>query len=179
MSACLHLAKRFPVKIFSSDPKFVDLLLVSSSDFREFVLCYSHLYRLELLRQAQDKGVNSGHETNRKATDNSLLDRCLIFQLFICLFDCWLWVTEMSWPGVGTVSSHVVKALQGLPVWKQCFLTQFGMDFLAEEVFSKSVYARTVDSRITVFTMYVFCCFFAMVFHLYFVVLRELMGAVT
>jgi len=85
----------------------------------------------------------------------------------------------MSWPGVGTVSSHVVKALQGLPVWKQCFLTQFGMDFLAEEVFSKSVYARTVDSRITVFTMYVFCCFFAMVFHLYFVVLRELMGAVT
>jgi len=37
---------------------------------------------------------------------------------------------------------------------------------------------RTVDSRITVFTMYVFCCIFAMVFHLYFVVLRELVGAV-
>jgi len=38
---------------------------------------------------------------------------------------------------------------------------------------------RTVDSRITVFTVYVFCCIFAMVFHLYFVVLRELVGAVT
>jgi len=27
--------------------------------------------------------------------------------------------------------------------------------------------------------MHVFCCIFAMVFHLYFVVLRELVGAVT
>ena len=43
----------------------------------------------------------------------------------------------------------------------------------------KCVYVRTVDSRITVFTMHVFCCIFAMVFHLYFVVLRELVGAVT
>ena len=77
------------------------------------------------------------------------------------------------------MSFHVVKALQGLPVWKQCFQTQFGMDFLSEEVFPKCVYVRTVDSRITVFTMYVFCCFFAMVFHLYFVVLCELVGAVT
>jgi len=66
----------------------------------------------------------------------------------------------MGWPVVGTVSSHVVKALQGLPVWKQCFQPQFGMDFLAEVVFPKYVYVRTVDSRITVFTMYVFCCFF-------------------
>jgi len=48
----------------------------------------------------------------------SLLDMCLIFQLFICFFDCWLFlwllVTEMGWPGVGAVWSHVVKALQGL-----------------------------------------------------------------
>jgi len=43
----------------------------------------------------------------------------------------------------------------------------------------KCAYVRTVDSRITVFTMYVFCCFFAMKFHLYFVVMRELVGAVT
>jgi len=50
---------------------------------------------------------------------------------------------------------------------------------LAVEVFPKCVYLRTVDSQITVFTMYVFCCIFAMVFHLYFVVLRELVGAVT
>ena len=47
------------------------------------------------------------------------------------------------------------------------------------EVFPKCVYVTTVDSRITVFTMHVFCCIFAMVFHLYFVVLRELVGAVT
>jgi len=66
----------------------------------------------------------------------------------------------MGWPGVGTVSSHVVKAVQGLPVWKQCFQTQFGKDFLAEEVFPKCVYVRIVDSRRIVFTMYVFCCFF-------------------
>jgi len=52
---------------------------------------------------------------------------------------------------------------------------------LAVEVFppKNSVYVRTVDSRITVFTMHVFCCIFAMVFHLYFDVLRELVGAVT
>ena len=50
---------------------------------------------------------------------------------------------------------------------------------LAVEVFPKCVYVTTVDSRITVFTMHVFCCIFAMVFHLYFVVLRELVGAVT
>ena len=41
---------------------------------------------------------------------------------------CWLWVTEMGWSSE-TVSSHVVKALQSLPVWKQCFQTQFEMDF--------------------------------------------------
>jgi len=35
----------------------------------------------------------------------------------------------MGWPGAGTVSSHVVKALQSLLVWKQCFQTQLGMDF--------------------------------------------------
>ena len=39
----------------------------------------------------------------------SWLDMCLIFQLCICLFDCWLWVTEMGWPSE-TVSYHVVKA---------------------------------------------------------------------
>ena len=83
----------------------------------------------------------------------------------------------MGWPSE-TVSSHVVKALQSLPVWKQRSQTQFGMD-LAVEVFPKCVYVRTVDSRITVFTMHVFCCIFAMVFHLYFVLLRELVGAVT
>jgi len=44
------------------------------------------------------------------------------------------------------------------------------------EGFPKCVYVRTVDSRITVFTMHVFCYNFAMVFHLYFVVLRELFG---
>ena len=58
------------------------------------------------------------------------------------------------------VSSHVVKALQGLPVWKQCFQKQFGMDFLAEEVFPKCVYVRIVDNRITVFAMYAFFVFF-------------------
>jgi len=84
----------------------------------------------------------------------SWLDMCLIFQLFFCLFDCWLWVTEMGWPGVGTVSSHVVKALQSLPVWEQCFQTQFGVDF-----WQWKCYVRTVDSRITVFTMYVFVVF--------------------
>jgi len=36
------------------------------------------------------------------------------------------------------------------------------------EVFTKCAYVRTVDSRITVFTMYVFVVFFAMVFYLYF-----------
>ena len=78
-----------------------------------------------------------------------------------------------------TVSSRVVKALQSLPVWKQCFQTQFGMDFWQWKCFpQKCVYVRTVDSRITVFTMHVFCIF-AMLFHLYFVVLRELVGAVT
>ena len=60
--------------------------------------------------------------------ESSKMDMCLIFQLFICLFDCWLRLTEMGWPGE-TVSSHVVKALQSLPVWKQCFQPQFGMDF--------------------------------------------------
>jgi len=47
------------------------------------------------------------------------------------------------------------------------------------EVFPKCVYVKTVDSRKTVFTMHVLCCIFALVFHLYFVVLRELVGAVT
>jgi len=59
------------------------------------------------------------------------------------------------------------------------FPNTIGNGFLAVEVFPKCVHMRTVDSRITVFTMYVSCCFFAMVFHLYFVVLRELVGAVT
>ena len=82
----------------------------------------------------------------------------------------------MGWPSK-TVSSHVVKALQSLSVWKQCFQTQFGMDFWQWKCFpKKSIYVRTVDSRIIVFTMHVFCCIFAMVFHLYFVVLRELVG---
>jgi len=78
------------------------------------------------------------------------------------------------------MSSHVVKALQSLPVWKQCFQTQFGMDFWQWKCFPKKcVHVRTVDSRITVFTMHVFCCIFAMLFHLYLVVLRELVGAGT
>jgi len=47
------------------------------------------------------------------------------------------------------------------------------------EVFPKCVYVRTVDSRTTVFTVYAFCCIFAMVLHLYFVVLHELVWAVT
>ena len=47
---------------------------------------------------------------------------------------------------------------------------------MAVEVFPKCVYVRTFDRRITVFTMHVFCYNFAMVFHLYFVVLRELFG---
>ena len=47
------------------------------------------------------------------------------------------------------------------------------------EVLPKCVYVTTVDRQIAVFTMHDFCCIFAMVFHLYFVVLRELVGAVT
>ena len=86
----------------------------------------------------------------------------------------------MGWPSEA-VSSHVVKALQSLPVWKQCFQTQFAMHFWQWKCFPQKmcVYLRTVDSRITVFIMHVFCCIFAMVFRLYFVVLHELVGAVT
>ena len=66
----------------------------------------------------------------------------------------------MGWPGVGAVSYHVVMALQGLFVWKQCFQTRYETDFWRWKCFQNGVYVKTVDSRITVFTMYVFCCFF-------------------
>ena len=44
-----------------------------------------------------------------------------------------------------------VEAVFPNTIWNGCF---------AVEVFPKCVYVRSVDSRITVFSMYVFCCFF-------------------
>ena len=86
------------------------------------------------------------------------------------------------WNGLARRRYCVISCCQGLAKLacvEAVFPNTISNELLAVEVFPKCIYVRTVDSRITVFTMYVFCCIFAMVFHLYFVVLRELVGAVT
>ena len=84
---------------------------------------------------------------------------CVSF--FSCLFDCWLWVTEMGWPGVGTVSSH-------LPVWKQCFQIQFGMDVfpkcLCEDCWQPNncLYYVCFFCVFCYGVLFVFCCVMAL-----------------
>ena len=96
---------------------------------------------------------------------------------FVYLF-VWL-LTLGYWNGLAWHRYCVISCCQGLAKLacvEAVFPNTIWNVLLAVEVFPKCVYVRTVDSRITVFTIYVFCCIFAMVFYLYFVVLHELWG---
>ena len=85
----------------------------------------------------------------------------------------------LKWVGQAKLYHIMLSRLAKLACVEAVFPNTIWNGLLAVEVFPKCVYVRTVDSRITVYTMHVFCCIFTMVFHLYFVVLRELVGAVT
>ena len=93
-----------------------------------------------------------------------------------------VWLLTLGyWNGLARRNCGIscCQGLAKLACVEAVFPNRIWNGLLAVEVFPKCVYVRTVDSRITVFTMHVFCCIFDMVFHLYFVVLRELVGAVT
>jgi len=49
--------------------------------------------------------------------------------LFICLFVCFVDFGLRKWVDLALVQCRVVKGLQELHVWEQCFQTQFRMDF--------------------------------------------------
>jgi len=86
----------------------------------------------------------------------SWLDMCPIFQLFI-----WL-LTLGYWNGLARRRYCVIWCCQGLAKLacvEAVFPNTISNGLLAVEVFPKCVYVRTVDSRITAFTMYVFVVF--------------------
>jgi len=75
---------------------------------------------------------------------------------FIYLFDCWLCVTAMGWSGVGTVSC--CQGLARLACVGTVFPNTIWNGLSMVKVFPKIIYVKTVDSRITVFTMSRICC---------------------
>ena len=78
----------------------------------------------------------------------------------------WL-LTSGYWNGLARRRYCVISCCQGLAKLacvEAVFPNTICYGLLAVEVFPNCVYVRTVGSGITVFTMYVLCCIFAIVF---------------
>ena len=74
----------------------------------------------------------------------------------VYLFGCWLWVTEMCWLGVGTVSC--CQGLARFACVETVLLNTIWNGLLAVKGFPKYINVNTVVSLITVFTMSRICC---------------------
>jgi len=98
----------------------------------------------------------------------SWLDMCLIFQLFICLFDCWLWVTEMGWPKLChlMLSSPCKACLCGSSVSKHNLELTFGSGSVSKMCLCEDYWQPNNCLYYPCFLLYfrygvsfVFCCF--------------------
>ena len=101
----------------------------------------------------------------------SWLDMCPIFQLFI-----WL-LTLGYWNGLARRRYCVISCCQGLAKLASVgavFPNTIWSGLLAVEVLCEDCWQPN-----NCLYNVCFCCFFDVVFHLYFVVLREIVGAVT